>query len=527
MSKFNNLTIVSDSKNQWESVLDALPQLICLVDRKGRIVRANKTLEKLGFGKVESATNKPIHEILHPNCTDVFCLVKEKCEDCFNLTENGHIEEWSQKDWKSGIDFSYCLGRTLSSISEEKLCNEQIFVVVSDISEQIKAKRVLSDYNQELELELIGLTSELSHTNFELENEVFERKKYIQILSESEKKYNCLVETTLTGLYIIQDNKIVFCNNRFAEIFGYEKEDIKDLKIERLFLTDDGSMKSLLDTQSAFAGNDKEHTVAGITKDGFVIWLRRYLKDVELSQETLVIGNIIDITKQKITEDALRLSQYELQLLSEKLLKSEEAQRKFIAQELHDSVGQSIYAIKLGLENAVQEFGLSLPTKFMTRIQSEIKKLQGASEEIRNIAMNLRPAMLDDLGLLATINWFTREFSLLLPKLSISKDFNVQEKEIPTDLKVVIFRLIQEAINNISKHASATKVIIEITLAKSQLSLKVSDNGIGFMNDKSFTGKGFGLSSMRERVKNSEGEFIIDSEINQGTNITATWRNLN
>jgi len=243
------------------------------------------------------------------------------------------------------------------------------------------------------------------------------------------------------------------------------------------------------------------------------------IKDISIKNEDLV-GNL---NRQKIAEDALRSSQKELQKLSEKLIHSEEEQRKAIAFELHDSIGQSIFSIKLGIENMLQEFsaGISKPVQFA--LQDQLIKLQRASEEVRNISMNLRPSMLDDLGLLATVKWFVREFKGLYPDIKFELILEMEEQDIPLHLKIVVFRIIQESLNNMGKHAKACNVKIELCLMGQKIVLFIGDDGQGFVVEDTYLGEGIGLSSMKERVKLSKGEFFVQSEQSNGTLVRAEW----
>jgi len=238
---------------------------------------------------------------------------------------------------------------------------------------------------------------------------------------------------------------------------------------------------------------------------------------------TMVMGNIIDITAQKNTENALRHSQNELKILSGKLLEVQESERKRIAAELHDSVGQSISAVKFGMENAMREYENSLPGPGKLYLRSIINKLRDTIDEVRNISMNLRPSILDDLGLKATITWFTREFVVLFPSITVSSNIDVAESALSDLQKIVIFRVIQESLNNIGKHAEAGHVSVTLLNTGDMLTLTVQDDGKGFLPESSGVGQGFGLSSMRNRVELANGEFVLESKPGAGTLVRAVW----
>ncbi|MBW2266752.1 MAG: response regulator [Deltaproteobacteria bacterium] len=255
-------------------------------------------------------------------------------------------------------------------------------------------------------------------------------------------------------------------------------------------------------------------------------------------QEDQVRATIkIAIYNQKI-EKALRKAHDELEVrveertaelrkLSGKLLDAEEHERKRIAGELHDSIGQSLSAIKFGLENAIAQNSEDPANGSGEVLKALIPVVQQASEELRQIHTDLRPPLLDDLGILTTISWFCREFEKLHSPLKIEKRMDMEEKDVPEAIKIVIFRVLQEALNNVAKHANAEAVRVSLTGTDGQIELVVEDNGQGFdveqvSSAKAITG-GFGLTSMKERAELSEGTFVVDSTPGGGTAIRVSW----
>ncbi len=153
--------------------------------------------------------------------------------------------------------------------------------------------------------------------------------------------------------------------------------------------------------------------------------------------------------------------------------------------------------------------------------------LQKASEEVRTIVMNLRPSILDDLGVLATIGWFCRQFQTVYSCIRVEQRINIQEKEVPDALKTIIFRVLQEAMNNIAKHSNADFVCLCFQKTDNTIELVISDNGNGFhvpgLLSMAPSEKGFGITSMKERTELSGGFFAIDSAAGTGTVVRASW----
>jgi signal transduction histidine kinase len=139
----------------------------------------------------------------------------------------------------------------------------------------------------------------------------------------------------------------------------------------------------------------------------------------------------------------------------------------------------------------------------------------------------LRPALLDDLGILATLNWFCREFQKAHPAIRVETKIDAQEDEISNPVKTVIYRVLQEALNNISKHSKTTLVNISLQKKEGTIEFTIQDHGQGFdlnavISQKNYE-KGLGLSGMRERTHLSGGAFSIESSRGKGTTIRASW----
>jgi PAS domain S-box-containing protein len=219
-------------------------------------------------------------------------------------------------------------------------------------------------------------------------------------------------------------------------------------------------------------------------------------------------------------EDDLRESETRLRHLSSQLLTAQENERRRIARELHDSIGQSLAATKFVLEKKLNQLKNEIAPPGVT-LEDVIPMIQNAIEESRRISMDLWPSVLDDLGILSAISWFCRQFGMVYSSISIEKQLDIQESEIPTPLKVVIYRVLQETLNNISKHSQADQVYISLWKQEGKIELSIEDNGIGFEPGNS--GKGLGLVSMKERVEFSGGILAVESAPGSGTTIRATW----
>jgi signal transduction histidine kinase len=235
----------------------------------------------------------------------------------------------------------------------------------------------------------------------------------------------------------------------------------------------------------------------------------------------------LEIAERERAEKDLRNSEKELRFLSSQLLTAHEDERRRISRELHDTIGQSLSAVKFTVENVLQEIGDEGSHKGLQSLESAVRMVQGAVEEVRRIQRNLRPPTLDDLGLLATISWFCREFEGVYSDIRIERGIDLEEKDVPDSLKIVIYRVMQEALNNVAKHSGTRSVHLALRKSDGRLEMEIRDNGVGFDPQEAFSRKGaergLGLFSMKERTELSDGHFRIQAVKGRGTTILASW----
>jgi PAS domain S-box-containing protein len=224
-------------------------------------------------------------------------------------------------------------------------------------------------------------------------------------------------------------------------------------------------------------------------------------------------------------EQGLREHEARLRQLSSRLITVQEDERKRIAREIHDGIGQRLSAVKFRIEGVLQQKG---KWKEKEKVLEELVQLiRGCIDESRRVQMDLRPSMIDDLGILPTINWFCREFQQTYASIHIEKHLPLEEQDVPDRLKIVLFRLLQEAMNNVAKHSKATRVDLDLRRGDGCVELVLQDNGAGFdlqeVLSRSGLNRGLGLASMRERAELSGGTFTIDSAQGKGTRVRAAW----
>lgn len=225
-------------------------------------------------------------------------------------------------------------------------------------------------------------------------------------------------------------------------------------------------------------------------------------------------------------EARLLNSTRQLKALSRRVLEAQEQERRRVAIELHDELGQSLTAIKINLQMGERFKDLS-PLELN---QENIRIVEDALQQVRRLATALRPSMLDDLGLAPALKWMGEQTAARAGFEVTFHHERVQVRLAP-EIETACFRIVQEALTNVSRHAQATRVEIRLRRQADQLVLSVQDDGAGFeldaMRDRAVAGGSLGVLGMQERATLIGGELEIDSAPGQGSTVqlTCPWRN--
>ncbi|MGN6668007.1 MAG: PAS domain-containing protein [Trinickia sp.] len=348
---------------------------------------------------------------------------------------------------------------------------------------------------------------------------------YRAALAASEERFQLAVSGAMAGLWDWnpQTDEIYF-SPHFKRIMGYEENELANERRVYLRMIDERDLERV--TQSLTA-HLKEHLRYDVeyrvrTKSGEWRWVHSRGQALwnEAGVAYRMVGWIMDITDRKQDEEALRNSREEMRRLSAHVQHIREQEKARIARELHDDLGQQLTALKMAaslLENSAYP-ERSLPAQHtLNGIYTMIDDLV---ESVRNIAADLHPVMLEDLGLIPAIDNLIDEFSSRY-RIRVIRHIDPDAIAFNRECRNDMFRIVQEALTNVARHAGATEVVLDIVRADPHCIVRIVDNGRGAAHDSSKGRHSFGLLGMRERAALLGGEIRISTEPGAGFALTA------
>ena len=358
------------------------------------------------------------------------------------------------------------------------------------------------------------LFEQSQHHVAELEERIAERNRAEAALRESEERYRELFENARDPIYVHDLKGRYMRVNRAAEtLSGYTREEIVGHSFIEFVAPEHVHQVRRRFCAKLAKQSETTYEIEVIAKDG-----RRV--PVEVSSRAIyenglligVQGTARDITERKLAQDAL-------QMFSRQLIEAQEDERRRIARELHDQIGQVLTAVKMNL-HAVQQ--VSEGPEVSCHIQDNIDAVDEALRLVRDLSVDLRPPVLDDFGLATALRWYVDRYAKRTGlEVDVLIDLPDQRERFSRDLETACFRIAQEALTNVVRHSRADTAVVQLVKDGNVLQLSIKDDGVGFdvdsLRKRAPRAATLGLISMQERAHAAGGSIEIDSVISKGT----------
>lgn len=383
-----------------------------------------------------------------------------------------------------------------------------LLMIGNDITELKRAEKALQSAQEELEHRVRERTGELERTN--------------AALIESEERFRTFLDHAANLAFIkAMDGRYLYTNRRFREAFRLDQNSIVGKTDEELFPREQADQFRTHDLTTLEAGTAMEFEETSLYVDGPHTTIAVKFPVRDESGHIYGVGGIVtDINERKRTEETLQLQQMQLHDLTAKLIKAQEDERQRIARELHDDVSQRLAALVFDVASLEQHPPL-LPELIGKALEPVREHLERLSDDLHNLAYKLHPSLLEHAGLQPAIEDQIREVTKRTG-LSVSLKVNHVPGSLSLDHSTCLFRVLQESLQNVVKHACATEATVKLSGSSKGLGLSVTDNGRGFdASDKCAHHQGLGLTSMQERLRLLNGFLRVHSRPADGTKICA------
>lgn len=505
-----------ESEERFRKIFEEGPLGMAIVDLDYRFVRVNGALCRMVGYSEQELTGLTFPEITHPEDTLKDLELSEKLFrgelPCFHL-EKRYLKKDGDVLW---IALTACVVRDEEGKSLYGLA------MMADISIRKHAEEALRRANEELERGVQERTAQLSKAIGVLEEQIAERMEAEEALRKSGEYFRKLVETVnaIPWEADMHTWRFTYVGPQVVRILGYPISDWHrdNFWVDHIHPEDREYAVNFCRAASS-SKRDFEFEYRMVAADGRTVWFRDLATVVpgEYGSRKLR-GFMLDITERKRTEAQLRRSQEQLRGLSTRVLSVQEEERSRIAREVHDELGQALTSLKIDLA----WLGQRLPEDrdwLHEKVRTMTERIDATIHAVRRISTELRPGILDHLGLVATLEWQVREFQ---DRTGIPCVFTRSADHLVIDAmrSTTLFRICQEALTNVVRHANATRVDVDLRGVGTHVVLTVRDNGRGISKNAVADPRSLGLVGMRERVLPWGGNVRIRGVRGKGTVVT-------
>ncbi len=379
-----------------------------------------------------------------------------------------------------------------------------------------QAEADLSAIRDELEIRVARRTAQLARANDDLRAEIVERERAEARLKLSEARLREIVEVSPVPLCIgaIEEPRVLFANEQWRQLFGVSEQEQSEVCIEDFYVEPGGRCKMI--ERLKIDGALSEADVPVRRRDGSAFWVTQTARLASYQDRPAVYVGIRDVTERKRMEEELFASRERLRQLSAYMEAIREDERKRIALEIHDELGQLLTALRM--EVSLLKMRLKDAPDLSEKVAGMRELVEQTILMVRNVANHLRPAALN-FGLVSALEWLAEDFGKRTG-IVCHLVLNTGEPEFSDAHATALFRVVQESLTNIARHAHASRVHITMMRDERGLLLNLSDDGCGFDPAAACKRDSYGLMGMSERARLIGASLNIDSAPGSGTVIS-------
>ena len=467
------LTELAEAKDYMDSIIKSMIDILISVDLEGRIGTINRVaVEILGYEEDE-LIGQPVNKIFAPAAGSLF--------------QGARLERLIQ-------------GESVQSY-EIEVRTKDGRIIPFDLN--------ISPVTERGEVKAIQIVA----------RDITERKRAEEALLDREEFNSSLLSNSPQPISVINpDTSLRYVNPAMAELTGFSSSELAGVKAPYPWWTEETLQKTSEDLREGMHKGIRKVEELFQNKDGKRFWVEGTGTPVkQKGQLEYYIVSWVDITESKQAEEELESSRQQLRDLARHMESAREGERTRIARELHDEMGQVLTALKMDLSQLNKALSQD-QTPLREKTISMLELTDTAIKTVKRLATELRPGILDDLGLTAAIEWQAEEFQ---QRIGIKCEVSLYPEDINLDetLSTAIFRVLQETLTNVARHAQATRVKISLEEKAGKLVLQVIDNGRGITQKQISAPSSLGLVGMRERVLPWQGEVKTSGIRGEGTTV--------
>jgi PAS domain S-box-containing protein len=514
-----------ESEERFRAILRQATAGIVRKDAEGRLVFVNEAFCNMLGRTQDELLGRMVWDFMHPNdiAENKRSYQRLMLEGAPFKQERRFLREDGSVIW---VDAS------VSPIVDAQGKPQSAVAVEVDITGRKHAEEALQQLNLQLEDRVLTRTAKLREVNQTLREEIKERKKVEAALRkseaaarENEEKLSTLFDLLPVGIsFLDPEGRIIQKNPALTNMLKLAEEYLADQPYDsRKYIRANGSLMPPVEFASRRAvaeGKTIYNVETGVfLEDGELVWTSVSAAPVDVADVGAVVVTV-DITESKRAERALQENRERLQILSQRLVEVQEEERRSIARELHDRVGQTLAALNINLIIIGGQLGGKVDEQVSTRLNDSMKLVAETIALVRDVMSNLRPSVLDDYGLEAAIESHLAQY---LARYEIDAKLEKPASPLPRlgpSIEMTFLRIAQEALMNIAKHAHASQVTVRLQEEENAVRMTIQDNGIGIESWSEANRPGsHGLTIMRERAEAFGGSLMVDSIPGQGTKV--------